>query len=506
MKKIKNVLLFLLLGICSVTAQETAMKKPILSLEPTASNERMPDSIIVIFRKNNISKTYDSKRITIKPKKGVYHVDLPALDHIAMIDLVFYYGTEIIRLEGHYFVAPSDKVKILFQKKQGAILLDFSGKGADKYTIAYQMIAENSNLWTNLNNSYFKFGKKIMASTFCDSKNLDTIINEWNDMSETSMLHHESILSKDGQNIDTELKNFCRAEFDSSRSMLLTILWRLYCSTTTQECKIRIGNFYLSKIPSVNLVSKNTLIKYSYNFISYKGRELSNELDIRNGSKKHSFKQQYDALKAIGLTDVRDRLIADMFMNPEVRTGINNFTQRDSCLKDALKIVNLSFLLTPLNKQLLFTEGSEIYNFSFADTSGNLISLNDLKGKVFLIDFYGEGCGGCAAFYKQFKDNVFPEFSEDPRFAVVSVSVDRTKDRWLKAMNSGLYTDKHHINLNTGSLGVKHPMLWNYYKITAIPFLLLVNSDGKLIAKIDNQSNEQISAMIRRALNNKILN
>lgn len=114
--------------------------------------------------------------------------------------------------------------------------------------------------------------------------------------------------------------------------------------------------------------------------------------------------------------------------------------------------------------------------FSLADTSGNLITSSSVYGKVTLIDFWASWCGPC----RRENPNVVAAYTKyhEKGFEILGVSLDKDANRWKKAIKDDALTWNHVSDLKgweteAGAL----------YGVNAIPFSVLVDANGKIIAK-----------------------
>ena len=120
--------------------------------------------------------------------------------------------------------------------------------------------------------------------------------------------------------------------------------------------------------------------------------------------------------------------------------------------------------------------GSIATDFTLKTIDGKAISLSSMKGKVLLVDFWASWCGPC----RQENPNVVKVYNEfkNKGFDVLGVSLDNDKDAWQGAIKKDGLTWNHVSDLKGWDSEVVKS-----YSITGIPFTLLLDKDGKIIAK-----------------------
>jgi len=112
------------------------------------------------------------------------------------------------------------------------------------------------------------------------------------------------------------------------------------------------------------------------------------------------------------------------------------------------------------------------------DPNGKEVKLSSFRGKYVLVDFWASWCRPCRAENPNVV-KVWQKF-RDKNFTILGVSLDQPgqKDEWMKAVMQDKLTWTHVSDLK----------FWNsvvvpLYKIEGIPYNVLVDPDGKIIAE-----------------------
>jgi len=130
-----------------------------------------------------------------------------------------------------------------------------------------------------------------------------------------------------------------------------------------------------------------------------------------------------------------------------------------------------------LQLQRFMAPGSIAPGFSQPDTAGKNVQLKDFRNHYVLVDFWASWCGPCRAEIP-FLKKAYEKY-KGKNFRIVSISLDTSKERWLEAIQE----DGINIWPQLGDMSGKANAVAMTYKISEIPQNVLIDPDGKVIAK-----------------------
>jgi thiol-disulfide isomerase/thioredoxin len=111
------------------------------------------------------------------------------------------------------------------------------------------------------------------------------------------------------------------------------------------------------------------------------------------------------------------------------------------------------------------------------DPEGVERKLSDLRGQIVLVDFWASWCGPC----RRENPNVVRLYERfhDQGFEIYSVSLDKDREEWLKAIRDDRLSWPNHVSDLNGwtSSGGKT------YGIRSVPSTVLVDREGKVVAR-----------------------
>lgn len=424
------------------------------------------DTAFLYYWEYYIREDMGKKVIKAAVRDGSFDIQISGIEHPGYFSLVLPDhvggGPENALLDG-YLISPGDSINLLIGKDS----IVFSGKGAAKYQARYvsDKIVKSMQLPGNLR--------------IWKPENQKERMDWYDSISAVKMV----VLNRYRSQMTVEAFSILEAEIVGNREYNKYESY-LSVSRRVKEGSIAASNLY--RLYQEKLKSQpvkpfsNDIAHYSKGYTDF--IIVKEELESRYGKTQdegESFRlaEGYEMLKDGYSGKLRDLLVTKYLVNQYSQSS--DQSGQDSCFSDALSFVSEGYLRNMLKKiHDHQRKGAVAYDFSLPDTAGNMVGLNDFKGKMVLLDFWFTGCRACTHYAKTL-GKAHEAFKGNSDMVFMTISIDKDWERWRKSVAGGVYTAPGSINLFTDGKGSSHPII-KHYDIYGYPHPLLIDKEGKI--------------------------
>ncbi len=157
----------------------------------------------------------------------------------------------------------------------------------------------------------------------------------------------------------------------------------------------------------------------------------------------------------------------------------------------------VKYLVDEVAHRQKFALGQQAYNFTFVDLNGKDVSLSDFRGKFVLLDFSASWCGGCRLEAKKLVAEYDGLKGDD--LVIITVSMDNREKDWRRMVEEDKLPWVTLWNPEGFTKGNKQNVIQDAYGFYQIPFIVLIDKEGKIIAR--DLRGDKVKEAIEKARN-----
>lgn len=252
----------------------------------------------------------------------------------------------------------------------------------------------------------------------------------------------------------------------------------------------KLDSLYAAKITGSKTQDEYQGLFDSNKALNEKYMSMSQEYNIAqqtgDTAKINALEKQAEALQneMIGIQKDFVKNNPSSYVTPSVLRGLS-YEMEGTELESYINALDTAVSNTPMVQEMkakavlmkAVSVGQKAPDFTLNDPEGNPVALySKIGSKLLLVDFWAAWCGPC----RRENPNVVKVYNEFKKkgFDVLGVSLDQSKDDWVKAISDDKLTWTHVSDLQYwGNAAAK------LYAVNSIPANFLLDENGVIIAR-----------------------
>lgn len=118
--------------------------------------------------------------------------------------------------------------------------------------------------------------------------------------------------------------------------------------------------------------------------------------------------------------------------------------------------------------------------FTVTDPNGNQVSLEDLRGKPVVVNFWATWCGYCVSEMPHFED-IYQQYGD--RIHILMVNVQESLDTASSFIKEADYTFPYYLDASGNTAAA--------YGVTGLPATFFIDADGNAVAQVRGALNRE---------------
>lgn len=381
------------------------------------------------------------------------------------------------------YLSPGDELNLSLNTEEFDESINYKGTGEIPNNYLAGSYLNNEKMITNL-------GKELYL------KNLEDFSTYLDSVKNVKLEYIENELGSNPEYTDFAEKEKSRVLFEWAR---LKNNYPSYHSYYAKDDEFEVGDDYYAFMDEIDVNNPKCVEVPEYkNFVNSYIRHFTDE-NYGKDSSYHELPLGYYLMEIKTIDDkITDPEAKQMIMKDLIMNVVNyeDITKADSILNVFYSRCSDTAYNNEVKEKVeawkKIGEGQASPTWTYADAEGNMVSLEDFKGKYVYIDVWATWCGPCKREIPYFKKLV--EEFKDNNIVFVSISVDKEKDydTWKKMIKEDEMNWVQLISENAWDTKITKDFM-----IRGIPRFILIDPEGNIVTPRAPRPSGDIAELLR---------